>query len=395
MTTRQTPKTILLAPDSFKGSLSATDFCRIAEQAGQHLKESVDFISRPMSDGGEGFVEAIAYAGLAERHQRIVQDPLGRPVNATFGWQPETATAIVEMAQASGLPRLSNAERDPMTASSYGTGQLLAATIEMGAKKIILGLGGSATNDGGSGALRALGFRFLDAQGEELPLGGGALQNLHAIDCSPGLVISDLEAIEWVMACDVSNPLLGEQGATAIFGPQKGVNATQAPILEAGLSRLADVIQSFNGVDMATLPGAGAAGGMAGGFAGLLKAQTVSGFDLLSQLLGLETILRQHSVDLVLTGEGKIDAQTRFGKLPNQVAELAAQYSVPTVGICGKLEATTQDLPAFTELHSIHETVDSEMDEERLFQLTERHLEMTLKQRLPDWLNAQAWLKGF
>ncbi len=380
-------KTVLVAPDSFKGSLSAVDFCRIVERAGQGVADGLNFISRPMSDGGEGFVESITYAGLAESHEVIVQDPLGRPVAAKFGWQPESRTAIVEMAQASGLPRLAKHELNPMAASTYGTGQVLAAAIRLGAEKIILGLGGSATNDGGAGALQALGFDFRNAQGDSLAFGGGALVELdHIARNAPGLVKSDLNQIEWVIACDVSNPLLGEQGATAVFGPQKGVDETSAPILEAGLKQLAKVIEADWGKRIEHLPGAGAAGGMAGTFVGLLDARLTSGFDLLAELLSLNEVLRDGDVHLVITGEGKMDEQTRFGKLPNRIAELAGDYDIPTVGLCGKLEATTQDLPAFFELRSIHEQVPEDAGLASLLQQSEQNLEKTIQSHLKNWL---------
>lgn len=386
-----TPKTILVAPDSFKGSLSAVNFCRIAEKVGQAHSEEIHVISRPMSDGGEGFVEALIYAGLAEAKKVVVQDPLGRATTAKFAWQPATKTAIVEMAQASGLPLLSVYERNPLKASTYGTGQVLNAAIDLGAEKIILGLGGSATNDGGVGALQSLGFAFLDEQGDPIELGGEALTSLSKIvKKSPGLAEKrrkSLDDIEWVIACDVSNPLLGKQGATAVFGPQKGVDRYSHQTLENGLAKLADILKNDWNKDIKDLPGAGAAGGMAGSFVGLLNAQLVSGFDLLSELLQLEKLFQTHSIDLVITGEGKMDLQTQFGKLPNRIAELANRYQVPAVGVCGKLEATAAELMAFRDLRSIHEGLSETTPLDVLLAQTDQNLEKTFTRYLSSWLS--------
>ncbi|RUM90312.1 MAG: glycerate kinase [Thiomicrospira sp.] len=386
------PKTVLVAPDSFKGSLSAVNFCRIAEKVGQAHTDEIHILSRPMSDGGEGFVEALIYAGLAEVQKVVVQDPLGRATTAKFAWQPETKTAIVEMAQASGLPLLAAYERNPLKASTYGTGQLLNAAIDLGAEKIILGLGGSATNDGGVGALQSLGFAFLNDQGDPIELGGEALTSLSKIvKKSPGLAEKkrkSLDEIDWVIACDVSNPLLGEQGATAVFGPQKGVDKRSFAILENGLAKLADILKKDWHQDIKDLPGAGAAGGMAGSFVGLLNAQLVSGFDLLSELLQLEKLFQTHAIDLVITGEGKMDLQTQFGKLPNRIAELANRYQVPAVGVCGKLDASAADLTAFKDLRSIHEDLAETTSLEVLLAQTDQNLEKTFHRYLTAWLSA-------
>lgn len=386
-----TSKTILVAPDSFKGSLSAVNFCRIAEKVGQSHSSDIQVISRPMSDGGEGFVEALIYAGLAEAKTVVVQDPLGRAITAKFAWQPDTKTAVVEMAQASGLPLLAAHERNPLKASTYGTGQVLNAAIDLGAEKIILGLGGSATNDGGVGALQSLGFAFLDDQDDPIALGGEGLTSLSKIiKKQPGLAEKNrksIEEIEWVIACDVSNPLLGEHGATAVFGPQKGVDEHSYQTLENGLARLADILKQDWNRDIKELPGAGAAGGMAGSFVGLLNAQLVSGFDLLSELLQLEELFKAHSIDLVITGEGKMDAQTQFGKLPNRIAQLANRYHVTAVGVCGRLETSTEDLTAFQFLRSIHEDLDETTPLDMLLAQTDKNLEKTFTRYLDTWLS--------
>lgn len=348
---------ILIAPDSFKGSLSAVEFCRISEEVIQQHWPHIEVITRPLSDGGEGFIDAFCYAGLAQAIQVDSLDPLGRAITAQYAWQASTRTAIVEMAQASGLPLLTPAERNPMLTSSFGTGLVIKAALERGAKTIILGLGGSATNDGGVGAMQALGIEFLNQQGQAIPLGGAGLNQLEAI----GDIPASLQAINWQLACDVTNPLTGPSGATAIYGPQKGLQTNQLEVLEQGLTRLADVVKQQFSREILTRPGAGAAGGMAGGFIGVLGAQTANGFDLLAQASQLQQVFEQPNqsnqynqpIDLVITGEGKLDAQTRHGKLPIRVAQLAKQYRVPTLALCGQLAVPPQELDEFIGVFSL------------------------------------------
>ncbi|UQB42399.1 glycerate kinase [Thiomicrospira microaerophila] len=363
-------KRILIAPDSFKGSLSAVEFCQIANHLIQHYWPEVEVIERPLSDGGEGFVDAFVYAGLAERKQVETLDPLGHSIQADFAWQAESHTAIIEMAQASGLPRLTPSERNPLHASSYGTGLVINAALQLGAQRVILGLGGSATNDGGAGALQALGVELLKSDGEPIQQGGAGLVDLAGIGCVP----TNLKQIDWQLACDVTNPLLGELGATRVFGPQKGVTPKNHALLENGLAQFAKRIEQDLGRAMADRPGAGAAGGMAGGFIGVLNAQTQSGFDLLAQATQLEAVF-QTPLDLVITGEGKLDAQTRMGKLPMRLAQLAQRYQVPTLGICGQLAVSPSDLPEFIGLFSL---VQGIVDEKTAMQHTPQWLQNTL-----------------
>ncbi|MDG6774453.1 glycerate kinase [Thiomicrorhabdus sp. ZW0627] len=362
---------VLLAPDSFKGSLSAIQFCEIATQVIQSIHPDSQVISRPMSDGGEGFVDSFVFAGLAEKQTLWASNALGRKTKAQFAWQPETQTAMIEMAQASGLPGIRHEERNPLQTHTYGTGQMIQAAIALGAKKIILGLGGSATNDGGAGALQALGIPLLDDKGKEINLGGQALRQIKQI----GDIPAELLDIEWELACDVTNPLLGDEGATAIFGPQKGVTEHNFEALESGLANWAQVIEEHTGRQVAEIPGAGAAGGMAAGFIGLLEAKVTPGFDILNQNLKIESLLQEHSIDWIVTGEGRIDTQTRFGKLPMRIAELGLKHQVPTIGICGSLQCAPQDLPEFKALFSI---INSPMHEIDAFQKTPELLHDTL-----------------
>ncbi|MBN2647849.1 MAG: glycerate kinase [Thiotrichales bacterium] len=343
---------VLLAPDSFKGSLSAVQFCQIARQQILAYAPETEVMALPLSDGGEGFAEAFIVAGLAQAHSVWVSDPLGRRTKATFAWQASTQTAFVEMAQASGLHKVRLDERNPLQTHSYGTGQLLQAALDLGAKKIVLGLGGSATNDGGMGALQALGVEILDSAGDPVLLGGQGFRFLDRIGQIPQI----LQEVEWVLAVDVRNPLLGEMGATAIFGPQKGLQTQQFTILEEGMRLWAQTIAERTGRKVAHLEGAGAAGGMAAGLVGIVNAQIVSGFEVLRAYLPLDAYLQPKNgepVDWVLTGEGRIDAQTAYGKLPLRMAELAATYQVPCIGVAGSLAVQRETLPVFTALFSL------------------------------------------
>jgi glycerate kinase len=365
--------TYLIAPDSFKGSISSTVFCQIAQQVILQRHPNATVITRPLSDGGEGFVDAFLHAGLAEAKALWCSGPLGRKVKAKWAWIPNTHTAIIEMAQASGLTHLRLEERNPLQTHTTGTGQLIQAAIELGAKKIILGLGGSATNDGGVGALKALGIEFTNRQGKSIGLGGQALQALDNIGKVPPALLN----IEWTLACDVTNPLLGKQGATQVFGAQKGLTPQGEPILEKGLENLANHIHQKTGVSVQDKVGSGAAGGMAAGFMGLLNATIQSGFDVLNTYLNLEQLFTQYTIDYLITGEGKIDAQTGMGKLPQRIAHFAKQKSphCKTIGLCGALTTNTQTLSDFDALFSI---VSHPMDEHTATQHTPTLLAQTI-----------------
>lgn len=365
------PFRVLLAPDSFKGSLSAIQFCEIATQVIQNIQPDALVISRPMSDGGEGFVDSFVFAGLAEKQSLWTSNALGRKTKAAFAWQAESKTAIIEMAQASGLPQIRPEERNPLQTHTYGTGQMIQAALDLGAEKIILGLGGSATNDGGAAALQALGIPLLNSKGKPVGLGGQVLTQIRAI----GDIPAHLLKIEWQLACDVTNPLLGDLGATRTFGPQKGVTELNFETLEKGLANWATLIESTTGRQVKDVPGAGAAGGMAAGFIGLLNAQVTPGFDILNERLKLESLVSAEHFDYILTGEGRMDKQTRFGKLPMRIAELGLKHNIPTIGICGSLLCSPEELPEFKALFSIMNHPMSEME---AFQNTPALLKDTL-----------------
>ncbi len=357
------PLHILIAPDSFKGSLSAIEFCDLATAAILELHPQARVVSRPMSDGGEGFVDSFVFAGMATKKTLWTADALGRKRKADFAWQAESQTAIIEMAQASGLPHIRQEERNPLHTHTYGTGQIIQAALALGAKKIVLGLGGSATNDGGAAALQALGIPLLNSKGKSIGLGGQALSHIATI----GEIPAHLLEIKWQLACDVTNPLLGEQGATRVFGPQKGAREKNFNALENGLAHWAQCIEKKTERNVTQIPGSGAAGGMAAGFIGLLNAQVTPGFEVLNSQLQLDKLLASESFDFILTGEGRIDAQTRFGKLPMRIAELGLKHGVPTIGFCGSLQVSPADLPEFKALFSI---VNQPMSELEAFQNT-------------------------
>ncbi|MFG1695782.1 glycerate kinase [Nonomuraea sp. NPDC049309] len=337
---------VLVAPDKFKGSLTAAE---VASHVAAGL--GVPAVELPVADGGDGTVDAAVASGYS-RITIEATGPTGRPVSASYAWHP-TGTAVVELAEASGLRRLPG-EREPLTATSRGTGDLIADAVRRGAKRVVLGLGGSACTDGGAGLAQALGARFLDAEGNDLPPGGAALKNLDRIDMSGFL---DISGVEFVVASDVDNPLLGPHGAAAVYGPQKGATPEDVKTLEAGLARLAALATATHGLmgavehddvpramGVAGAPGAGAAGGV--GFAALafLHAEVRPGIDYLLDLLGFDA--HAEGARLVITGEGSLDEQTLRGKAPAGVARAAARAGVPVVAVCGRSTLSESDLKA-------------------------------------------------
>lgn len=324
---------IVIAPDSFKDSLSAQ---AVADAIASGLAEvwpHAELIKCPMADGGEGTIEALLAACNGELMSASVSGPLGAPVNAQWGWLAESRTAIIEMAMASGLQLLTLAQRDACMTSTEGTGQLISAALDAGARRVILAIGGSATNDGGSGMLSALGARFLNADDQTLAPGGLALADLARIDLSgfdPRL--SDV-CVE--IAADVDNPLCGPNGASSVFGPQKGASPEQVMALDAALGRFADHTAQVLGQDLRDSPGSGAAGGMGFAAKAYLKASFRAGVEVVADLTGLEQALI--GADLVITGEGRFDAQTLRGKTPLGVARVAQRRQVPVIVLAGTL----------------------------------------------------------
>lgn len=323
---------LVIAPDSFKESLSAPEVAAAIARGWSRARPLDEILLRPMADGGEGTVDAVLAATGGERRECAVRGPLGAPVQAHWGWLEEGA-AVIEMAAASGLHWVAPQLRDATRTTSYGTGELIRAALDAGARKIILGLGGSATNDGGMGLLQALGVRFLDERGEPLGDGGAALAGLHAIDLA-GLD-PRLAGVEVEVAADVNNPLCGEHGASAVFGPQKGASPEQVRQLDAALARYAEVAARTLGQDHSLFPGVGAAGGLGFAARAFLKARFRPGVELVAEVSGLAEALR--GAGLAITGEGRLDEQSLHGKTPIGVARLAHVAGVPLIALAGSL----------------------------------------------------------
>ncbi|HET7580720.1 MAG TPA: glycerate kinase [Bacillales bacterium] len=327
---------ILIAPDSFKGSVTAKEAARAMKQGIHNVKPDARVQIVPMADGGEGTMVSLVEATDGSIYETEVQDPLGRKITGHYGVSGDSKTAFIELASASGLDKLEKGELDPRMASTYGTGQLISHALKQGLRRFIICLGGSATNDGGSGLLKALGFRFLDAKGQELEPGGLALEKVASVDDSdvdPGVRESVFQ-----VACDVNNPLIGPNGASAVFGPQKGATPEMVRQLDSALSVFADCVERETGFSVHEYPGAGAAGGTAAGLLALLKADLKPGFRLVTEAVHLEGYLENNHYDLLLTGEGKLDSQTASGKVVAGLAEVAKRHRMPVVALAGATE---------------------------------------------------------
>ncbi|MCK4850479.1 MAG: glycerate kinase [Phycisphaerae bacterium] len=324
---------IVLAPDSFKENLSSVEVARAMARGVRRASPEAEVDSVPMADGGEGTVEALVSATGGVYHRQTVHDPLGREVQARFALLGKGRWAVIEMAQASGLGLLNANERNPLLTSTRGTGELILGAMEAGAKRIVIGIGGSATVDGGTGMARALGVRFLDGAGNELPEGGGSLGQLETIDAS-GLDrrVKDV-AIE--IASDVDNPLVGQRGAARVFGPQKGATPEMVEQLEAGLNRLGEKMAEQLGKKVRGVRGAGAAGGLGAGLLGFLAGRLRSGVELVIEAVGL--VDRLAGAQLCITGEGRLDSQTAHGKTVAGVGRLARSLNVPAVALAGQI----------------------------------------------------------
>lgn len=325
---------IVIAPDSFKGSLSSVEVVACVEAAIRAVQKDVEIVRLPIADGGEGTVEAFHLSVGGQIRTETVTDPLGRQLRASYCILPD-GTAVIEMAQASGIMLLSEEELDPVHATTYGTGELIRHALDQGCRQFIIGIGGSATNDGGAGMAQALGVRFLDRAGAQLPPGGGALSRLERIDCSgldgrlPG---------SWVLvASDVSNTLCGPEGATAVYGPQKGVTPDKVESLDGALANYARVIKEQLGIDVLELPAGGAAGGLGAGLMVFCKAEVRPGIDIVLDAARFEEALE--GADLVITGEGRVDGQSAQGKVPFGVATRVKRFDpqIPVVVLAGCL----------------------------------------------------------
>jgi glycerate kinase len=328
------PPRVLIAPQAFKGSVDAVAVASAIARGLRRAWPDAECDELPLADGGEGTVRALVRATGGTLRRSRVHDPLGREIDAEWGVLGEGRTAVIEMAAASGLPLLAPGERDARIASTRGTGELLLEAAMSGASRVIVGIGGSATNDGGTGMARALGFRFLDERGADLPEGGAALSRLHRIE---GQVDPRIIRVQIEVASDVRNPLVGPEGASAVFGPQKGATPEIVAELDRALTRYADVVQRFLGRDVRSVPGAGAAGGLGAGLLAFADAKLRSGAEIV--MSATRFLERARATDLIVTGEGRVDAQSGYGKVTGSVIAKAAELGKPVALIAGGVAA--------------------------------------------------------
>lgn len=353
---------IVLAPDSFKESMTAKEVCQEIEKGLKKILKNIECIPVPMADGGEGTTQSLVDATNGEFFTIDVTGPLGDIVKARFGILGDKKTAIIEMAQASGLELVPREKRNPMITTTYGTGELIKKALEKGVSTILIGIGGSATNDGGAGMFQALGGKLLDKNGNDIGFGGGELSKLDRIDISN--LDSRIKDVEIIVACDVQNPLTGKNGASHIFGKQKGANEEEREILDKNLKNFAEIIRKDIGKDVENIAGAGAAGGLGAGLMAFLSAKLKKGVEIVIEYSELEKKIQ--GADLVITGEGSIDGQTRFGKTPYGVAKTAQKYDIPVIALAGNIgkdietlyeHGFTAILPILTKVESLDEAI--------------------------------------
>lgn len=328
---------VIISPDSFKGTLSSVEAAASIERAIKQLDNSIETVCLPIADGGEGTLEAFVVSTNGTLIDATVLDPLGRVINAQYGVLGDGETCVIEMAQASGITLVSVEERNPLLSTTYGTGQLIEHALNKGFRKFIIGIGGSATNDAGIGMLHALGVKFLNKERELLPGFVSSLDQLAEIDCSAMHPL--VEESQFTIACDVDNPLIGPNGATAVFGPQKGVNPDQIERFDHYLRCFADHVLHLTGIALHDLPGAGAAGGIGGAFKAFFPCIFKQGIDVVMEAVQFENHLK--TAQLVITGEGMSDAQTLSGKAPMGIALASKKYDVPTILVSGFVEPTS------------------------------------------------------
>lgn len=326
-------KKVVIAPDSFKESLTALEVAEAVETGFKKVFPNWEYVKIPMADGGEGTVQSLVDATDGFIKEVEVLDPLGRKIEASYGISGDGKQAIIEMATASGLELLKQSERDVMQATSWGLGDLICSALDEGVERILIGIGGSATNDAGAGMIQRLGGKLLDAEGKQIPYGGVALSKLQTIDLLE--LDARLSDIEIEVACDVNNPLTGLDGASYIYGPQKGADEEQIKELDQNLKHFAEIIRKDLDIDIEKEPGAGAAGGVGGALLAFLGAELRSGGELITEWLALEDIIKD--VDLVITGEGGINHQTVYGKTPVIVSKLAKKYQIPVIALAGSI----------------------------------------------------------
>ena len=348
---------IIIAPDSFKESMTAKEACEAIEKGMKIALPNAEFIKVPMADGGEGTTQSLVDATDGKMYFVETTGPLGEKVKSKFGILGNGEIAVLEMASTSGLELVPREKRNPMITTTYGTGELIKKAMDMGAKTILIGIGGSATNDGGAGMIQALGGKLLDENGKQISFGGGELSKIKKIDLSE--LDSRIKNIKFIAACDVQNPLTGETGAANVFGRQKGATEEMVKTLDNNLKHYAELIRKDVKVDVENIPGAGAAGGLGAGLMAFLNAELRKGIDIVVEYSKLEEKIK--GADFVITGEGSIDSQTRFGKTPYGVVSVAKKYGVPNITLAGNVSKDIEILYdyGFDAIFSIMQGVDN------------------------------------
>ncbi len=377
---------IVIAPDSFKGCLSAAEVAEAIQVGIRAADPDITCEKVPLADGGEGTVDALVHATDGRFVSAVVEGPLGEPVEARFGILGDEETAVIEMAAASGLPLIPQEQRDPTRTTTYGTGQLITAALDAGCRRLVVGIGGSATTDGGAGMAQALGVRMLDSQGREIPrVTGGRLGEVTAIDI--GELDRRMDECTILVACDVDNPLLGPRGAAAVYGPQKGATPAQVEKLEAGLAHFAELLERDMGKSVAEVPGAGAAGGLGAGLLAFCDTQLQPGIDIILDVVKLAE--KAAGAELIITGEGKIDSQTAFGKAPMGALRVGQQLGIPVIAIGGSVAPDASQLNeyGFAGLFSILRQPMS-LSEAICPQTARQMLKTTAEQIMRLWLAA-------
>ena len=367
---------ILVAMDSFKGSLSSLELAESIEIGIKNIYSDAEIIKIPIADGGEGTVEALVKGSNGELIEIIVNNPLMEKINAKYGIMGNKKTAIIEMAQASGLVLVKKEQRNPMKTTTYGTGELICDAIKKGCREFIIGIGGSATNDAGLGMLQALGYRFLDENKIELGYGGEILSKVKYIDSSNK--ITELEECKFLIACDVDNPFYGPNGAAEIYSRQKGATENMVKELDKGLMDLAQIIKTELKIDISSLSGAGAAGGLGGGLVAFLKGNLSPGIDIILEKMKLEQKLK--GVDFVITGEGRLDHQTSMGKAPVGVARIAKKWNIPVIALAGgitdeAIETHKNGIDSFFSIINYPITLEEAMKKETTKKFIQRNTE--------------------
>lgn len=327
-------KKIIIAPDSFKGSLTSTEVANAMEEGIKKVFPNCEIVKTAIADGGEGTTETLVNALSGEKIKVMVHDPLMRPIEVEYGLVDNGRIAVIEMAAASGITLLHKQEQNPSTTTTFGTGEMIKDALKRGCRSFLIGIGGSATNDAGTGMLRALGYRFLDKNGNETDGTGKSLHSIYSIDKLG--TMPELKNANFTIACDVNNPFSGPNGAASVYAPQKGANKQMVKELDEGLESFRKLIESETEIDLNTVSGAGAAGGLGGGFVAFLNARLKPGIEMVLEAVNFNKHLQ--NAELVITGEGKLDEQTGMGKAANGVLDAANKRDVPVIAIGGSIE---------------------------------------------------------